>query len=105
MFRLPKSKNLAGARDGFVALGIVFLAYGAAELIHGYGFLAVFIAGVTLRQIERRHEYHERLHDFAEQTERLLMTMILVMFGGAIAGGLLESLTWTATLSVHCCSF
>ncbi len=100
MFRLPKSKNLAGTRDGFVALGIVFLSYGAAQLIHGYGFLAVFIAGVTLREIERRHEYHERLHDFAEQTERLLMTMILVVFGGAIAGGLLESLTWTAALSV-----
>jgi NhaP-type Na+/H+ or K+/H+ antiporter len=28
------------------------------------------------------------------------MTMILVMFGGAIAGGLLESLTWATTLSV-----
>jgi CO/xanthine dehydrogenase Mo-binding subunit len=67
MFRLPQSKNLAGARDGFVALGIVFLSYGAAELIHGYGFLAVFIAGVALREIERRHEYHERLHDFAER--------------------------------------
>jgi NhaP-type Na+/H+ or K+/H+ antiporter len=100
MFRLPKSKNLAEARDGFVALGIVFLSYGATELIHGYGFLAVFIAGVALRQVERRHEYHERLHDFAEQTERLLMTLVLVMFGGAIAGGLLESLTWATTLSV-----
>jgi NhaP-type Na+/H+ or K+/H+ antiporter len=100
MFRLPQSKNLAEARDGFVALGIVFLSYGATELIHGYGFLAVFVAGVALRQIERRHEYHERLHDFAEQTERLLMTMVLVMFGGAIAGGLLESLTWATTLSV-----
>jgi NhaP-type Na+/H+ or K+/H+ antiporter len=88
------------ARDGFVALGIVFLSYGATEVIHGYGFLAVFIAGIALRQIERRHEYHERLHDFAEQTERLLMTMILVMFGGAIAGGLLESLTCATTLSV-----
>jgi NhaP-type Na+/H+ or K+/H+ antiporter len=82
MFRLPKSKNLAEARDGFVALGIVFLSYGATELIPGYGFLAVFTAGIALRQIERRHEYHERLHDFAEQTERLLMRMILVMFGG-----------------------
>jgi len=99
MFRLPKSKNLAGARDGFVALGIVFLSYGATELIHGYGFLAVFVAGVAMREVERRHKYHERLHDFAEQTERLLMTMVLVMFGGAIAGGLLEALTWGATLS------
>ena len=99
MFRLPKSTNLSEARDGFVALGIVFLSYGAAEFIHGYGFLAVFVAGVALRQVERRHEYHERLHDFAEQTERLLMTMILVMFGGAIASGLLEPLTWPTALS------
>jgi sodium/hydrogen antiporter len=82
IFRLPQSKNLSEARDGFVALGIVFLSYGATEIIHGYGFLAVFVAGIALRQIERRHEYHERLHAFAEQTERLLMTMTLVMFGG-----------------------
>jgi sodium/hydrogen antiporter len=35
------------------------------------------------------------LHDFSEQTERLLMMLVLVLFGGAIVTGLFASLTPT----------
>ena len=40
--------------DNFLALGLIALAYGGAVLVHGYGFLAVFAAGVALRRIEQR---------------------------------------------------
>jgi NhaP-type Na+/H+ or K+/H+ antiporter len=63
--------------------------------VHGYGFLAVFVAAVTFRSVERGHEYHEKLHDFAEQLERLMMMILLVGFGGAVSsGGLLQGLSW-----------
>ncbi|HLL85296.1 MAG TPA: cation:proton antiporter [Longimicrobium sp.] len=39
--------------DDFLALGLIALAYGVALLVHGYGFLAVFAAGLALRRIER----------------------------------------------------
>ncbi len=93
-FHMPNRARLSHTGDGFVALGITFLAYGLTELVHGYGFLAVFLAAVAVRNAERNHDYHERLHDFAEQTERLLMMVLLVLFGGAVAGGLLDALTW-----------
>jgi NhaP-type Na+/H+ or K+/H+ antiporter len=93
IFRLPHSARLAGTGDGFVALGITFVAYGVTEILHGYGFLAVFVSALAIRSEERHHAYHERLHEFAEQTERLLMMLVLVLFGGAIAGGLLDALT------------
>lgn len=38
--------------DDFLALGLIALAYGTALLVHTYGFLAVFAAGVALRQVE-----------------------------------------------------
>jgi NhaP-type Na+/H+ or K+/H+ antiporter len=38
--------------DEFLALGLVALSYGAALLLHAYGFLAVFAAGLALRRIE-----------------------------------------------------
>lgn len=41
--------------DNFIGLGVIALSYGVAVAIHGYGFLAVFAAGVAFRQIERRH--------------------------------------------------
>lgn len=37
--------------DEFVTLGLVALASGAALLLHAYGFLAVFAAGVALRHV------------------------------------------------------
>ncbi len=40
--------------DDFLALGLIALAYGVALLVSGYGFLAVFAAGLALRRIERR---------------------------------------------------
>ena len=41
-------------RDEFLALGVIALSYGAALLLHTYGFLAVFAAGLALRAVERR---------------------------------------------------
>ncbi|MBY0566650.1 MAG: cation:proton antiporter [Hyphomonadaceae bacterium] len=91
--------TLSGTRDGLVAIGATFVAYASAEIFHGYGFLAVFIAALALRDTERNHAYHEALHDFAEQMERLLMMLVLVLFGGAVATGLFATVTWTDCLA------
>jgi NhaP-type Na+/H+ or K+/H+ antiporter len=97
-FHIPKRAKLSRTGDGFVALGVTCLAYGLTEMAHGYGFLAVFVAALALRAAERNHDYHERLHDFAEQLERLLMMVLLVIFGASITGGLFASLDWKAFL-------
>lgn len=97
-FQLPNRAKLSRTGDGFVALGITCLAYGLTEMVHGYGFLAVFVAALGLRSVERNHEYHEKLHDFVEQLERLLMMVLLVIFGGALAEGGLLILNWQVVL-------
>ena len=95
LFRLPNRTGLAETRDGFVALGITCLAYSTTELANGYGFLAVFVSAVALRSVERRHRYHQNLHTFAEQIERLVMMVLLVCFGAAIAeGSIFGALSW-----------
>ena len=96
VFRTPERLRLASRGEGFVALAGTFLAYGATEAVGGYGFLAVFVAAVVLRRSEEDHDYHQTLHDFAEQTEQLLMISLVVLLGGAIAGGILAPLTWAA---------
>ncbi|MEQ1956237.1 cation:proton antiporter [Mesorhizobium yinganensis] len=99
-FRLPKRAGLSETRDGFVALGVTCLAYGSTELLHGYGFLAVFVAAVALRSVERKHHYHENLHNFAEQIERLLMMVLLVCFGAAIGeGAVFGALSWQVVIT------
>jgi NhaP-type Na+/H+ or K+/H+ antiporter len=94
-FHLPMRANLTRTGDGFVALAATLLAYGVAEMLGGFGFLAVFVSALALRNASRDHEYHQRLHGFAEEAERLLMMVLLVLFGGMVAfGGLLASLDW-----------
>ncbi|UOQ55311.1 cation:proton antiporter [Hymenobacter cellulosivorans] len=95
IFSLPKRISIKTGAYGFVALAVTLITYGLTELVHGYGFLAVFIAAVTLRSRERRHEYHKQMHAFTDQLERLFIVVILILFGGAIMRGLLSELTWT----------
>ncbi|MCF6370372.1 cation:proton antiporter [Rhizobium halophilum] len=94
-FRLPQRASLSRTGDGLVAVGITCLCYGATELVHGYGFLAVFVAAVTLRSVERHNAYHKSLHDFAEQIERLLMMLLIVCFGMILGDGrIFEAMSW-----------
>jgi NhaP-type Na+/H+ or K+/H+ antiporter len=96
-FRAPSERfRLAEHAEGFVALAATFLAYGAGELVHGYGFLSVFVCACMIRAAERTHGYHKVLHDFTEQVERLLTVGLLVLLGGAIVEGILGALTWKA---------
>lgn len=44
--------------QAFVVLGLIALAYGLAELIYGYGFLAVFAAGYAVRYLELQASRH-----------------------------------------------
>lgn len=81
-------------RDGFLAISLTLIVYGLTELAHGYGFIAVFISSITLRHFDKRHDIHYELHSFVDQTERLLVAMILILFGGAIVSGILDPLTW-----------
>lgn len=89
IFRSERSPRISASSDGLTALAITLLVYGVAELCGGYGFLAVFVAALVVRQHERNHEYHTTLNLFAEQCERLLMALLLILFGGALFGGLL----------------
>jgi NhaP-type Na+/H+ or K+/H+ antiporter len=51
VFYLRTSHNEAVGLDEFVSLGLIALAYGAAQLVYASGFLAVFAAGLALQRI------------------------------------------------------
>ncbi|MFE1271791.1 cation:proton antiporter [Streptomyces sp. NPDC058758] len=94
----PRALRLSEHMEGFVAIGATFVAYGAAELARGYGFLAVFVTACTIRAAERDHGYHKVLHGFTEQIERLLTVFLLFLLGGYLVTRGLPSLTWRGAL-------
>jgi NhaP-type Na+/H+ or K+/H+ antiporter len=93
IFGRPATTELARAMEGAEVIAATLITYGVTELLGGYGFIAVFVAALELRHFEWEHEYHTKLHDVAVMVERLVMAAVLVLFGGAIVGGLLAPLT------------
>jgi NhaP-type Na+/H+ or K+/H+ antiporter len=113
---LRRTHREAVGLDDFLALGLVALSYGVALLLHAYGFLAVFAAGLALRRIENRsnlgkspEEAEKASHgphssesatdpdaapaymahavlDFNEQLERLGELSMVVVLGILLAG-------------------
>ncbi|WP_263769650.1 cation:proton antiporter [Propionivibrio soli] len=50
---LRTSHNEAVGLDEFISLGLIGLAYGAAQIAYASGFLAVFAAGLALQRVTR----------------------------------------------------
>ncbi|AKJ06698.1 sodium/proton antiporter (CPA1 family) [Archangium gephyra] len=111
---LRRTHREAVGLDDFLALGLISLSYGLALLVHAYGFLAVFAAGLALRRIEKRSNAgkppeevlaHARASpdaatdpehapaymanavlDFNEQLERLGEVSLVLVLGILLAG-------------------
>ncbi|MDX5422675.1 MAG: cation:proton antiporter [Hymenobacteraceae bacterium] len=98
IFRLPQKTKFPKAQHGFLSLSATLATYGVTEMLHGYGFIAVFVAGLTMSSIEEEHEYNMEMHDFVNQVERIIMVVLLVLFGGSLVTGILDYLTWQGAI-------
>lgn len=90
--------NTRTSANGLIAIALTLMVYGLTELVHGYGFIGVFIAAVSFRHYERDHKYHKTLYDFSEQIELLFMSVLLILLGVSIAQGLFDALSRPAIL-------
>ena len=82
--RLRAGGLLASHLDGFLALGIVLVIYGATEAGGGYGLLAVFAAGFAFRRHEFEHEVHHGVHVGAEVAGTSLELLVLLLLGSML---------------------
>lgn len=115
--RVERGRAVDDLMEDFVALSTILLSYAIAELAHGYGFLAVFVAGVTMyrrcHSADRsasRLRFMERLEKLAEVGTILLLGSLLrhepmLRFAGpalVIAGSLLFVIrplgAWVSTI-------
>ncbi|WP_306057705.1 cation:proton antiporter [Natronococcus wangiae] len=99
VFLTNPETQIAKSVQGLEAVAGTLLVYGTTELAGAYGFIAVFVAAVMIRDYERSHDYNEALHEISELAEQTAMAVIMLFFGGAIAGGLLEPLTLEAIVA------
>ncbi len=94
-FRVSDETTGEETQEGLFVTAAIFLAYGLAEMVHGYGFLAVFAAAVAGRQnVNKNHHYHRKPHQFATQLERIFAGLLLLALGGFVAKSDLNLLSW-----------
>lgn len=72
------------------ALGLSLLAFAAAELVGGNGFIAAFCAGLTLGNSSRA--ICGCLYEFAEAEGQLLTLLMFMLFGAMMVPGALDHL-------------
>lgn len=84
LFDWPPRNPLSKTQSGVIAFAGVLIVYGLTEVVEGYGFIAAFVAGVTLRREESGDRFHRRLHDFSESLEHTLTALLLVALGAAL---------------------
>ncbi|MEO1671405.1 MAG: cation:proton antiporter, partial [Cyanobacteria bacterium J06631_2] len=72
-YTLQKRRQADELMENFVALSIILLAYSLTELVNGYGFLAVFVAGLVVqRSYFCQQDKRMAQLEFTEQIEKLL---------------------------------
>jgi NhaP-type Na+/H+ or K+/H+ antiporter len=88
------SLRLAEQGEPLLALAALATSFGAAEVVGGYGFIAVFACGMAMRNAERSHDYNQAMHGVVERLERLLTLLVLLCLGIAMTRGILDHLDW-----------
>ncbi len=94
-----EAKQDTEVEEGFFALAAVLITYAATEAIEGYGFLAVFVAAVVSAQRRStKLENRQKSFEAVDQIEQAALGFFLIAFGGVLATGGLQDLTWTGVL-------
>ncbi len=75
------------------ALGLSFLAYGAANLLGGNGFISAFCAGLTLGNSSSNKLICQCLYDFAEAEGQFLTLLIFMIFGSVMVPVMVEHIS------------
>lgn len=79
---IQKRRQADDLLEDFVALSIILLTYSLTEVVNGYGFLAVFVAGLVVqRSYFGHHEKRIAQLEFTEQIEKLLEVTAIVVLG------------------------
>jgi NhaP-type Na+/H+ or K+/H+ antiporter len=94
LMRYSKGKGWSsGASRQFAALAFALLAYGGALALHGNGFIAAFVGGMTFGAMN--HHLATEAVEYTEKTGVLLTFAVWFVFGAVIAPILIsDGLQW-----------
>ena len=73
---------MSESAEGMIALGLAFGAFALAEVVHGNGFIAAFVGGLTFgNTLKQKCKF---LYEFAESEGQILILLTFTAFGAAM---------------------
>jgi len=70
--------------EDFIAISTILLTYSLTEIVNGYGFLAVFVAGLVVQRSYPDLEKTSAQLEFIEQIEKLLEVGTILLLGSIL---------------------
>ena len=82
---------MSESAEGMIALGLAFGAFALAEVIHGNGFIAAFVAGLTFgNTLQQKCQF---LYEFAESEGQILILLTFAAFGAVMVPQAMSDIT------------
>ncbi|WP_375473963.1 cation:proton antiporter [uncultured Nostoc sp.] len=82
--KIQKRRAADKLMEDFVAISTIFITYSLTEMVNGYGFLAVFVAGLVVQRSYRNPEKPLAELEFVEQIEKLLEVGTILLLGSIL---------------------
>jgi sodium/hydrogen antiporter len=82
--KLQRVQRVDALMEDFIVLSIILLTYSLTELVNGYGFLAVFIAGIVTQRCDRNPDRQSSQLEFTETLEKLSEIGTILLLGSLL---------------------
>jgi sodium/hydrogen antiporter len=82
--KIQKHRPADELMEDFVALSTILLTYSLTEIVNGYGFLAVFVAGLIIQRSYKNPEKPLAQLEFIERIEKLLEVGTILLLGSIL---------------------
>jgi sodium/hydrogen antiporter len=82
--KVQKRRSADKLMEDFVAVSIILLTYSLTEFVNGYGFLAVFVAGLVVQRSYRNSDKPLAQLEFIEQIEKLMEVGTILLLGSIL---------------------
>jgi len=82
--KIQKRRSADKLMEDFIAVSIILLTYTLTEFVNGYGFLAVFVAGLVVQRSYINPEKPLAQLEFIEQLEKLMEVGTILLLGSIL---------------------
>lgn len=82
--KLQKRRQADEMMEDFVALATILITYSLTEIVNGYGFIAVFIAGIVVARAYHDPEKRISQLEFIERIEKLMEVGTILLLGSIL---------------------